>query len=129
MTEAQVATLARRGVVPESNLSWVQAALLMEDTTGSTHGEQAANVSHAPARPSRADAVDVRLEVLETAARDGRGLSPSMAGELATLRRAQAAAARARRREQRLAWAQHSPSAANVPTAPMSRSSPRRTGR
>ncbi len=129
MTEAQVATLARRGVVPEGNLSWVQASLLIEDTTGSTVCEQAANESHAGARPSRADAVDVRLEVLETAARDGRGLSPAMAGELATLRSAQAAAARARRREQREAWAQRSPSAANVASAATSRASPRRAGR
>jgi len=82
-----------------------------------------------PARPLRADALDVRLEVLETAAKDGRGRSPAMAGELATPRGARAAAAHARRREQHQAWAQHSPAAANVSTDPMSRSSPRRTGR
>jgi hypothetical protein len=129
MTEAQVATLARRGVVPESNLSWVQASLLIDDTMASTICEQAANGSRAPARPSRANAAEVCREVLETAARDGRELSPAMAGELATLRSAHAAAARARRREQREAWAQRSPSAENVPSAPMSRSSPRRAGR
>jgi hypothetical protein len=114
-----VATQARHGAVP----------LLAEATTGTMGGEQTADESHAPAKPSRADAVDVRLEVLETAAMAERGLSSAMADELATLRRAQAAAAHARRREQRQAWAQGSPSAANVPTAPMSRSSPRRTGR
>jgi hypothetical protein len=74
MTEAQVARLARRGEWP-------------------------ANESHAPARPPRTDALDVRLEVLEAAAWGRRGLSPAMAGELVTLRGAQAAAARARRRE------------------------------
>jgi hypothetical protein len=78
MTEAQVARLDRRGEWP-------------------------ANESHAPARPPRTDALDVRLEMLEAAARGRRGLSPAMAGELVTLRGAQAAAARARRREQRQA--------------------------
>jgi hypothetical protein len=36
MTEAQVAMLARRGAVPERNLSWIQASLLIDRAAGST---------------------------------------------------------------------------------------------
>jgi hypothetical protein len=129
MTEAQVATLARRGVVSERNLTWVQASLVIDDANGSARGERAANwlrangahpdevarivatASHdlrkdAPLRA--ANAMDVRLEVLEATASSGRGLSQAAAGELAALR-GSGAAARARRREQREAWARQAP--------------------
>jgi conjugative relaxase-like TrwC/TraI family protein len=135
MTEAQVATLARRGVVPERNVSWIEASLLIDDTTGSKRGERAANwlrttgassqeaektleraANDLRTRPSqlRTDAMDVRLEVLETAARHGELSRPATA-ELATLRSAQMAATRARRREQREAWARYAP-ASPTPT-------------
>jgi hypothetical protein len=88
MTEAQVATLARRGVLPERNLTWLQASLLIDDATGSARGERAANwlrgmgassqaaakaVERAendlrtPPHPRGPDAIDVRLEVLDRA--------------------------------------------------------------
>jgi hypothetical protein len=130
MTEAQVATLARRGVVPEGNLTWLQALLLIDDATGSARGERAenwlrgtgassqeaakaveraANNLRTPLAPPRRDAAaDVRLEVLEQSVIKGGQLSVGAARELATLRRAQAVAARARRREQRQAWARQS---------------------
>ncbi len=129
MTEAQVATLARRGVVSERNLTWVQASLLIDDANESTRGERAANwlrsngehpdeaariiatASHdlRTAAPLRAaNAMDVRLEVLEAAASSGRRLSPAAAGELAALRGSEAAA-RSRGRERREAWARQAP--------------------
>jgi len=40
MTEAQVATLGRRGVVPERDLSWVQASLLIDQSTGAPLGRR-----------------------------------------------------------------------------------------
>jgi hypothetical protein len=128
MTEAQVATLARRGVVPGRNLTWLEASLLIDDATGGNRGaraanwlrrngassqdaekavERAANDVRTPRGPRRSDATDVRLEVLETASR-GRGLAPAAAGELGALRTAQAAAMRERQRERRLAWARQS---------------------
>jgi hypothetical protein len=138
MTEAQVATLARRGVEPEGDLSWVQASLLIDDATGSTRGERAenwlrttgassqeaaktleraANDMRTRPGPRRTDAMDVRLEVLETAARHGELSRPATA-ELATLRSAQMAAARARRREQREAWARHAPASPTPESQP-----------
>ncbi len=129
MTEAQVATLARRGVVAERYLTWVQASLLIDDASGSARGERAANwlrangadpdedarivatASHdlrtdAPVRAAKA--MDVRLEVLEAAANSGRGLSQAAARELAALRGSEATA-RARRRERREEWARQAP--------------------
>jgi hypothetical protein len=128
MTEAQVATLARRGVVPVSSLSQVQASLLSTRRRRAHAANRPRTNRECPAGPRRTDAVDVRLEVLETAARDGHRLSRAMAGELAALRSAQSAAARARQRERREAWIRQADPAANVPTAPVSRSSPRRIG-
>jgi conjugative relaxase-like TrwC/TraI family protein len=125
MTEGQVATLARRGVVSERNLTWVQASLLIDDANGSAQGERAANWLRANgARPEEAarivanashdlrtraplrsaDAMEVRMEVLEAAAGTGCGLSRTASDELAALR-GSAAAAVVRRREQRQAWA------------------------
>jgi hypothetical protein len=136
MTESQVATLVRRGVVPEENLTWDQASLLIEDTHGEraasrprTTGANAHEAANASPGSRRADAMDVRLEVLEMAATCGHPLSPAAAGELAALRGWQKAAAQARRREQREAWARQAPSAANVPIVVANSASARRTGR
>ena len=41
MTEAQVATLERRGVLPQPELTWLQASLLIDHVTGSPAGKQA----------------------------------------------------------------------------------------
>jgi len=129
MTEAQVATLARCGVVSERNLTWVQASLLIDDANGRERGERAANWLRANgAQPSEAarivatashdmrtcaplraaNAMDVRLAVLEAAAGSGRQLSQAAAGELAALQ-GSGAVARARRRESRERWARQAP--------------------
>jgi len=130
MTEAQVATLARHGVVPERDLTWVQASLLIDGAIGAPRGRQAtawlrqhgASPDEAasiveraekdlrtPAQRRPADAVDVRLEVLDAAASGGRRLSGGEAMEREALRHWQASAARARLRQRRQAWAQRAP--------------------
>src|SRR5262249_52520745 len=67
MTEAQVATLARRGVAPERNLSWVQASVLIDDATGNKRGERAENWLRTTGASSQEAA-----KTLESAANDLR---------------------------------------------------------
>jgi conjugative relaxase-like TrwC/TraI family protein len=138
MTEAQVATLARRGVVPERDLTWVQASLLIDDATATPRGrqaaawlrengaspEEAAEVVEraacdlrAPSGDRPADAVGARLEVLDAAAGEGRGLSSGEALERDAVRDWQAGAARSRLRQRRLAWARRAPAADDAAAA------------
>lgn len=130
MTEAQVTTLARRGMVPERDLTWVQASLLIDDVTGAPRGrqatiwlrengaspEQAAEIIERAERNLRAppgdrpqNAVGVRLEVLDAATRQGRTLSGGEAQEREALERSQVDAVRSRLRQRRRAWAQQGP--------------------
>jgi conjugative relaxase-like TrwC/TraI family protein len=153
MTEAQVATLARHGVVPERDLTWVQASLLIDDATGAPPGKQAATWLrengaspeeaaeiiqrggrdlHAQSGDRPANAVAVRLEVLEAASREGRGSSGGEGREQEALERSQVDAVRSRQRRRRQAWAQRGPgtdspavAAAAANRAPLGRSPPR----
>jgi conjugative relaxase-like TrwC/TraI family protein len=126
MTEAQVAVLGRRGVVPDRDLTWVQASLLIDEVRNSPRGEkatrwlrkngagadEAARVIEraerglrAPPEGRPAHAAEVRLEVL-----DGSGgrLLDGAAQERDALRLGATGAARERRRQQRRAWAARS---------------------
>ena len=153
MTEAQVAILARGGVVPERDLTWVQASLLIDEATGAPRGRQASRWLHengarpeeaaavieratrdlrAPSADRDADAVGVRLEVLDAAARERGGQSNGEALEIDALSEWQARAARRWMRQRRLAWARNAPAAddpaaAGIATsrASLSRSPPR----
>lgn len=130
MTEAQVSTLARRGVVPQQDLTWVQTSLLIDQVAGTPPGkqatiwlrengassEQAAEIIaraewdlRTPSGDRAADAVSVRLEVLDGAGRQGRGLSGGEAQERAALERWQVGTARSRQRQRRQAWARRGP--------------------
>lgn len=130
MTGAQVATLARRGVVPERDLTWVQASLLIDHATGAHQGKQAATWLrengaspeeaaeiiqraernlHAQSGGRPAKAVAVSLEVLEAAAREGRGQSGGEGREQEALERSQVDAVRSRQQQRRQAWAQRGP--------------------
>jgi conjugative relaxase-like TrwC/TraI family protein len=136
MTEAQAATLARRGVVPERDLTWVQASLLIDQVAGTPPGkkamtwlrengagaEEAARVVEcaerelrAPPSGRQANAVGVRLEVLDGAARYGRRQSGGEAREREALQGWQADATRDRRRQRRRTWAQRTPATENRP--------------
>ncbi len=129
MTEAQVATLARRGVVPERDLTWVQASLLIDQASNAPIGKKAMTwlrengASHedatqvverakcelwAPLADRSAHAVRVRMEVLDGDASSGRRLSGGEARERDTLQRWQAGGVRDHLREWRRLWAQRS---------------------
>ena len=153
MTEAQVAVLGRRGVVPERDLTWVQASLLIDEATGEPSGKQAtiwlrengaspveaAQVIERAQRDLRephesrpAPAVAVRLEVLNGAA-EVRRLSAAGAREREALERAQANAVRSRQRDRRRAWARSAPAstapAVAAAAAAANRAPPRRSTR
>jgi conjugative relaxase-like TrwC/TraI family protein len=134
MTEAQVAVLARRAVVPEGDLTWVQASLLIDQATGAPVGqrattwlrengasaEEAAQVIEreeralrAPPGDRQAEAVAVRLEVLDGAASGGRRLSGGEAREREALQRRRKEAIRDHLRQRRRAWAQRPQSVEN----------------
>ena len=153
MTEAQTATLARGGVVPERDLTWVQASLLIDEATGASRGrqasrwlrengagpeeaaeviERAARDLRAPSGDRHANAVSVRLEVLDAAARERGGRSSGAALEQDALIEWQAGAVRSRLRQRRLAWARRAPAvddpaaaAVNANRESLSRSPPR----
>ncbi|TMC12202.1 MAG: hypothetical protein E6J41_03280 [Chloroflexi bacterium] len=134
MTEAQVATLARRGEVPTRDLTWVQASLLIDRVAGTPPGqrarswlrengadaEEAARVVDRAERELRqppaarpAHALDVRLEVLDGADRSGRRPSARETRERESLLRWQASALRERVRTRREEWARRSTAAEN----------------
>jgi conjugative relaxase-like TrwC/TraI family protein len=138
MTEAQVAALARRGVVPERDLTWVQASLLIDQVAGTPPGSKAITWLHengasaeeaarvvecaerelrAPPSGQQATAVDVRLEVLDGAARGGRRLSGGEAREREALQGGRASATRDRLRQHRRTWAQRTPATENRPAS------------
>jgi hypothetical protein len=119
--------LARRAVIVDRSLTWLEASLLIDSATQAPRGEPAAKwlrdngasakeaaqiieraerTLRMPSGARRGDAVEVRLRVLEGAA-EGRQLSGAEARERETLQRGQAGAVRARQR--RLAWAQRAP--------------------
>jgi conjugative relaxase-like TrwC/TraI family protein len=129
MTEAQVATLARRGEAPMRDYTWVQASLLIDRLAGTPPGrrtrswlrengadaEEAARVVERAERELRqpvvtrpAHALDVRQEVLDGAADDGRRPSSREARERDSLLRWRLSAIRERRRMQREEWARRS---------------------
>jgi conjugative relaxase-like TrwC/TraI family protein len=131
MTEKQVAVLARRNALPDRDLTWVQASLLIDAAREAPRGRQATawlrekGVSsenaakivelaerelRSPSHYTEGDAVEARLEALEATPARSNGA----ASELAALRRQRAAAAIDRVRQRRLAWAQQS-SAADAP--------------
>jgi conjugative relaxase-like TrwC/TraI family protein len=151
MTEAQVAVLARRGVVPDGERTWVEVSLLIDEAMGTPLGEKAnewlresgageadarliieraRHTLRLPPRGRRPDAATVRLEVLDGASR-GRGLTAGEVRERETLRRREDDATRERVRNRRRTWAQDSRTAANAPdggaqeTAAASRRRPR----
>ena len=138
MTEAQVAILARRGVVPNGELTWVEASLHIDEATGAPLGEKArtwllengASAEEAAEAIDRAekglrsargdggsDAAAVRLEVLDGEAGRGRRLSGGEAREREALRRREGETARDRQRQRRQAWARQSQSVENVSDA------------
>ncbi len=73
--------------------------------------ERAARDLRAPLADRRADAVGVRLEVLDAAARERHGRSSGEALEKDALSEWQARATRSRLRQRRLAWARRAPEA------------------
>jgi hypothetical protein len=126
MTEAHVATLARRREVPDQDLTWVQASLLIDKVAGTQLGQKAttwlrengASAKEAARVIERAEpelrelpgsrpthAVDARLEVLDGAVHVGRRLSGGETLEREVLQRWQAAAMRDRLRQGRQEWA------------------------
>jgi hypothetical protein len=138
MTEAQVGTLARRGVVPERDLTWVQASLLIDQVAGTPRGRRAttwlrengASAEEAARLIERAErelqeprsgspehALDVRLEVLDGAERDGRRLSGGGTREREALQRWQSDAIRTRLRRRRQEWARRAPATENPAVA------------
>ncbi|TMC03767.1 MAG: hypothetical protein E6J41_26575, partial [Chloroflexi bacterium] len=125
MTEKQVAVLARRDALPDRDLTWVQASLLIDTALGTPRGtqatkwlrekgvsrENAANIIEraeqelrTPSQDAGSEAVEARLETLEAAAPRSSGAR----SELAVLRRQGADSAADRMRRRRLAWAQQS---------------------
>jgi conjugative relaxase-like TrwC/TraI family protein len=150
-TEAQVATLARRGEAPTRDLTWVQASLLIDRVVGTPPGRQArrwlrengAGVEEAAqiverakqelSRPSGsrpAHALDVRQEVLDGAESRGRRLSGGEKREREALQRWLSSAVRERLRTQREAWLRRAPADENpsqpaVTHRPTSRPPPR----
>ena len=134
MTEAQVATLARRGEAPTRDLTWVQASLLIDRVTGMPPGrrarswlrengatsEETARVVDRAERELRqppaarpAHPLDVRLEVLDGAARTGGRPSARETRERESLLRWQSSALRERLRTRREEWARRSTAAEN----------------
>jgi conjugative relaxase-like TrwC/TraI family protein len=126
MTEAQAAILARRGVVPDRDLTWVEASLLIDQATGKPRGKRATawllerglseeeakrileRAEQTLAQPSDrplSTAVDGRLEQLDKAARAGRRQSRGQRQEREGLKQWQTGAARSRRRQTRERWA------------------------
>jgi hypothetical protein len=87
MTEAQGATLARRGSVPDRDLTWVQASLLIDDATGSPRGIQATRWLR-----ENGASTDLAASVIDRAKRYLR--TPSDTEDV-----------RARQRQRRRAWA------------------------
>jgi hypothetical protein len=140
MTEAQVAILARRGAVPDRDLTWVEASLVIDQATGKPRGERATawllerglNAEEAKqviqraeqslAQPSDrplASAIEARLEQLDKRSRDGRRLSRGQRQEREGLQQWQTGAARSRRRQTRERWAAaQAPSPDAGPTPP-----------
>ena len=87
MTEKQEAVLARRDALPDHDLTWVQASLLIDDALGTPRGKQA----RAWLRENGVSGDNV-AKIIELAEHDLR--SPSQDDE-----------AREARRQRRLAWA------------------------
>jgi len=135
MTEKQVAVLARRGVVPDGECTWVEASLLIDQATGAPLGalakkwlrekglgeagasvlvERAKEALASPPRRGRPDAATVRLEVLDGAS-GRRRLSAGETRERETLRRREGDAVREGLRGRRRTWAHDSQTAANGP--------------
>jgi conjugative relaxase-like TrwC/TraI family protein len=142
MTEAQVATLARRGAAPERDVTWVQASLLIDRVTGAVPGQQArtwlrengASAEEAERIIERADrelgqlsvarpalALEARLEVLAGAERGGTQLSGGAARERETVQQWQSSAVRERARRRREGWARRAPAGENFSQATASR--------
>ncbi len=138
MTEAQVAVRARNGAMPDRDLTWVQASLLIDGSTGAPRGrraatwlrengaspEEAARVIERTEQTLRASsdgrrpgAGSARLEVLEAIGRDRGRLTDGETRERAALQRWQADGAANRQRRRRRMWAQQAPAASEVPDA------------
>jgi hypothetical protein len=93
MTEAQIATLARRGVTPDRDLTWVQASLLIDQATGAPRARRAAKwLRENGASKQEIPAI---LERAEQIMRPANG--------------SEACAVRERMRERRRAWARQAP--------------------
>jgi hypothetical protein len=135
ITEAQVAVLARRGVVVDGERTWVEASLLIDEAMGTPLGEKAnewlrengagevaaslivkraKRALRSPPSGQRPDAATARLEVLDDTSRRRR-LSAGEARERMVLGRRDEGAARERLRSRRRTWAQDSRTAANAP--------------
>ncbi len=129
MTKAQTATLERRGVLPRSDLTWVQASLLIDQVTGSPPGKLVmAWLRENGASDDEAAQVIERAEEGLRAARRGRGL----AGGVEVDRPAQASEVRERQRDRRRAWARQSgedtavvPAVSHANRMPLGRPPPR----
>jgi conjugative relaxase-like TrwC/TraI family protein len=115
MTEAQMAVLARRNALPDRDLTWVQASLLIDGVLGTPRGKQATSwLRQNGARDESA------AKIIELAEKDLR--SPSRGGaddaaepESGHPRRPQDDESRDERRRRRQAWARSAP-AANAAT-------------
>jgi hypothetical protein len=135
MTEQQVAVLARRGLVPDGDRTWVEASLVIDEAMGTPLGEQAKEwlrengageaeaqlvidrakeALRSPPRRRGPDAATVRLDVLDGRSRTRR-LTVAEAQECEALRRRESDAARERLRSRRRTWAKDSRIAANAP--------------
>jgi conjugative relaxase-like TrwC/TraI family protein len=133
ITEEQVAVLARRGVVPDGERTWVEASLLIDQAASTPLGaqakkwlrekgmgepeasvlvERAKDALASPPPRGRPGAATVRLEVLDGAS-GRRRLSAGEARERDTLRGRENDVARERLRDRRRTWAHDSRPAAN----------------
>lgn len=124
--------------MPDRDLTWVQASLLIDGSTGAPRGrraatwlrengaspEEAARVIERTEQTLRASsdgrrpgAGSARLEVLEAIGRDRGRLTDGETRERAALQRWQADGAANRQRRRRRMWAQQAPAASEVPDA------------
>ena len=112
MTEAQVATLERHGLMQGRYLTWVQASLLIDQVTGSPAGKRAMAWlrENGAGDDEAAQVIERAAEGLRAARRD-RGI----AGRVEVDRPAQAAEVRERQRDRRRDWAQSGEDTAVVP--------------